>query len=70
LDLAAAILAIHVDRVSAPEPKTPPERGFRVVGGTGLEPVTPSLSRRGVRSRPFASVRMLRKSRERRVSSP
>jgi hypothetical protein len=24
--------------------KTPPERGFRQVGGTGLEPVTPSLS--------------------------
>ena len=24
--------------------KTPPERGLRMVGGTGLEPVTPSLS--------------------------
>jgi len=38
---------------TAPEPlvaamldheKTPPERGFREVGATGLEPVTPSLS--------------------------
>jgi hypothetical protein len=27
------------------------------VGGTGLEPVTPSLSSRGDRSRPFAPVR-------------
>ena len=27
-----------------PKRETPPERGFREVGGTGLEPVTPSLS--------------------------
>ena len=28
------------------------------VGGTGLERVTPSLSKRSIRSRPFASVRL------------
>jgi hypothetical protein len=33
------------------------ERGFRVVGGTALEPVTPSLSTRHRRSRRFARVR-------------
>jgi dipeptidyl aminopeptidase/acylaminoacyl peptidase len=37
--------------------RTPPERGFPLMGGTGLEPVTPSLSIRRNRSRPFARVR-------------
>jgi len=37
--------------------KTPLQRGFHKVGGTGLEPVTPSLSTRGERSGRFAEVR-------------
>ena len=31
-----------------------------MMGGTGLEPVTPSLSSRGKRSRLFGSVRLTR----------
>jgi hypothetical protein len=45
----------------SPEPmKNPPERGFREVGGTGLEPVTPSLSSRGNRPVPARSVLFMR----------
>jgi hypothetical protein len=45
-------------RVRPRQTKAPCYRGFRSVGGTGLEPVTPSLSRWGSRSRLFASVRL------------
>src|SRR5262249_60949646 len=35
------------------------QEGFREVGGTGLEPVPPSLSKRGRHSPPFAPVRFI-----------
>jgi hypothetical protein len=47
-------------RPSHRKEKAPAFRGFRKVGGTGLEPVTPSLSTRGGRSDPFAAVRSTR----------
>ena len=45
-------------RGASPENGSPRFTGAFQVGGTGLEPVTPSLSRRGSRSRPFAQVRL------------
>ena len=40
--------------------KAPPSQGLHVMGGTGLEPVTPSLSIRRRRSHRFALVRLHR----------
>ena len=51
------------------ENTTAPFPGLHLMGGTGLEPVTPSLSSFGGRSRPFAPVRELAQIRRFRATA-